>query len=253
VNPPLNLVSLAERPDLVDAMWDMPNGWPKFMLADPIGDLLFSRLAEVFPQYQYVALDDDERVIAKVNSIPFGWTGNLTDLPQRGWDGVQELGFQAHWHGDEPTAVSLLEARIVPSHLGTGLSSRLLAAVRERTRAHGFLDLFGPVRPTGKAAHPDLSMADYLQRRRPDGLSDDPWIRTHERLGGRVVAVCPVSMCVPGTLAQWREWTGLPLDRSGVVTVPGALNPILVAVEHDHAVYLEPNVWIHHDLRGQHG
>ena len=60
-------------------------------------------------------------------------------------------------------------------------------------------------------------------------------------------------MTVPGTLAQWREWTGLPLDISGPVIVPGALNPILVSVEHGHAVYLEPNVWIHHDLRDQHG
>ena len=158
--PLLNLVSLAERPDLVDAMWQMPNSWPRFMLEDPIGDLLFDRLPEVFPEHQYVLLDEDERVVAKVNSIPFAWTGDLTELPERGWDGVQELGFKNHWRGVEPTAVSLLEARIVPSHLGTGLSGRLLAQVLQRTRAHGFLDLFGPVRPTGKAAHPDQSMVD---------------------------------------------------------------------------------------------
>ena len=253
MSAPLQLVSLAERPDLVDAMWGMPNLWPPFMTNDPIGDLLFMRLPDLFPQHQFVALEGegtaDERVIAKVNSIPFPWSGKLADLPERGWDRVQELGFQASWDGRTPTAVSLLEARIVPGHTGTGLSARLLTAARDRTRALGFLDLFGPVRPTAKAARPDLSMTEYLELRRPDGLSEDPWIRTHERLGGRVVTVCPLSMTVAGTLAQWRDWTGLPFDISGEVTVPGALNPVLVSIEHDHAVYVEPNVWMHHDLR----
>jgi hypothetical protein len=64
-----------------------------------------------------------------------------------------------------------------------------------------------------------------------------------------VVAVCPLSMTVAGTLSQWRDWTGLPFDISGEVTVPGALNPVLVSIEHEHDVYIEPNVWMHHDLR----
>ena len=49
-------------------------------------------------------------------------------------------------------------------------------------------------------------------------------------------------------MAQWRLWTGLPLTESGTVVVAGALTPLHVAVEHDHAVYVEPNVWVHHHL-----
>jgi hypothetical protein len=49
-----------------------------------------------------------------------------------------------------------------------------------------------------------------------------------------------------GTLAQWREWTGLPFDRDGQVTMPGALTPVHVSLAHDHAVYVEPNVWVRH-------
>jgi hypothetical protein len=110
--------------------------------------------------------------------------------------------------------------------------------------------LFGPVRPNRKDREPEIGMADYLARLRPDGLPADPWVRTHVRLGARIVKICPVSMTIPGTLAQWREWTGLPMAESGAVAVPGGLIPVHVAVEHNHAVYVEPNVWMHHRLTG---
>lgn len=55
-------------------------------------------------------------------------------------------------------------------------------------------------------------------------------------------------MTIPGTLAEWRAWTGLSFDQSGEVEVPFALNPVQVSVEHDHAVYVEPNVWVRHQL-----
>ena len=49
--------------------------------------------------------------------------------------------------------------------------------------------------------------------------------------------------------AQWREWTGLPFDRSEPVEVPHALVPVHCDVAQDQAVYAEPNVWIHHRTR----
>ena len=35
-------------------------------------------------------------------------------------------------------------------------------------------------------------------------------------------------MVIPGTLEEWREWTGLPFDTTGPVEVPKALVPGLV-------------------------
>lgn len=55
-------------------------------------------------------------------------------------------------------------------------------------------------------------------------------------------------MVVAGTLAEWRQWTGLPLAHSGTAIVPGALSPIHVSLEQDHAVYIEPNLWLCHSL-----
>ncbi|SDP44557.1 hypothetical protein SAMN04515671_4263 [Nakamurella panacisegetis] len=244
----MELLSLAERPDLIGPMWSMPSPWPIFMTMDPIGDELFSRLPDVFAEFQFVALGDQGDVIAKVNSIPFVWDGTDDDLPISGWDGVQVRGFADQRAGRGPNAVSLLEARIVPGHLGSGMSAALLQAACARVAATGIRDLFGPVRPAAKAAEPRMPMVEYVNRIREDGLPTDGWIRTHVRLGARIVKVCPTSMAVPGSLAQWREWTGLPFDNSGPVDVPGAIAPVLVNVDQDCAVYVEPNVWLHHRL-----
>ena len=91
-----------------------------------------------------------------------------------------------------------------------------------------------------------MPIAEYAARTRPDGLPADPWLRVHVREGGQILKVCPVSMTIAGSLAQWRGWTGLPFDTSGPVAVPGALTPVEVSVEHDRAVYIEPNVWVRH-------
>jgi hypothetical protein len=42
--------------------------------------------------------------------------------------------------------------------------------------------------------------------------------------------------------------TGLIFKQSGAVAVDGALSPVHVSLEQDHAVYVEPNIWIHHRL-----
>lgn len=53
-------------------------------------------------------------------------------------------------------------------------------------------------------------------------------------------------MTVSGSLAQWRDRTGLPFDRDGEVEVPGALVPVRCDIAFDRAVHVEPNVWIRH-------
>ena len=115
--------------------------------------------------------------------------------------------------------------------------------------SRGFDSLAAPVRPSRKHFEPEVPMTEYVARVRPDGLPEDPWLRVHARMGARIVKVCPTAMTIPGTLAEWRSWTNLPFDESGPVIVPGALSPVHVSVEHDHAVYVEPNVWMVHSLQ----
>ena len=35
---------------------------------------------------------------------------------------------------------------------------------------------------------------------------------------------------------------------SGQYAIAGALTPVTISLEHDHGVYIEPNVWVHHRL-----
>jgi hypothetical protein len=150
--------------------------------------------------------------------------------------------------GAEPDAVASVEVAIRPDARRRGWGTQLLAALLANARRLGFSALYAPVRPPLKELEPELPLSDYVERIRADGLPADPWLRAHVKLGGRIVALAPYSTVVPGSLAEWREWTGLPFDRSGEVVVPGALVPVLCSVEQGVAVYVEPNVWVSHRL-----
>ncbi|MEO6205769.1 MAG: GNAT family N-acetyltransferase [Mycobacteriales bacterium] len=243
----LTFVTLGQRPDLHEAMWSVPSTWPEFMFHDPVASMFFGCLDEAFPEYQVLGLTPDGSVVARVNSVPFDWDHTDEGLPDRGWDAVLEQAF-VPTRASSGSTVSLLEARVDPAHQGSGLSAKLLQAAAANARRLGAQHLLGPVRPTRKSEEPRLGMADYVHRCTEDGLPFDPWLRTHVRLGGRIVRVCPASMTISATLAQWLTWTGIELTRSGLCELPGALVPIHVSIEQDHAVYVEPNVWVHHRL-----
>lgn len=240
--------SLAERPDLVPAFWAIPGDWPTFMLEDPTALFAYEVAVDAFPQLHFVVLDG-EQPVARLHAVPL--VAQVDALPPRGWDHALQYAERMAAKGVAPdlTTVSLIEARVAPDRRGHGLSGPLLAEARRRFAGLGTRDLVGPVRPTRKALEPRTPAGEYALRVREDGLPADPWLRVHARLGGRVVGVAPMSMVIPGTLSQWREWTGLPFDVDGVVEVEGGLAPVHVDVANDHAVYVEPNVWVHHALR----
>ncbi len=239
---PLTISVLADRPDLVDAVWAMPNPWPEFMRHDPIGGLYYANVETRFAEYALVAHDDGE-VVACAYSVPFLLGGG--PLPDNGWDFVIRTSLLTSLAGDEPDAVSAVEIVVRHDRQGTGLSHRMLEAMRDNAARHGFRELVAPVRPNGRTdVHEPMSA--YAARVREDGLPVDPWLRVHVRAGGRIEKVAPRSMVVPGTLEEWREWTGLPFDRTGPVLVPRALVPVHCDVENGVATYVEPNVWVVH-------
>ena len=55
-------------------------------------------------------------------------------------------------------------------------------------------------------------------------------------------------MTIVGTIAEWSRWTGALFETSGETEVAGALAPVLVSLEQNHAVYVGPNVWVRHPL-----
>ena len=59
-----------------------------------------------------------------------------------------------------------------------------------------------------------------------------------------------MTWAIPDTDNPWtKAWAGLPFDADQDVIVPGALVPVTCGATHDYAIYVEPDVWVRHDLR----
>jgi GNAT superfamily N-acetyltransferase len=252
----LVIATLAERRDLVDRVFgrEIQSAVPEFMRHDPAGRLFCGDGAlGRYLDYALVATDpaEPDRPVARAFCVPFAFrdgTPGRDELPDGGWDAVIRWGHEDHVAGRPPTVVSALEIMVAPRLQGRGVSRRMLTAMRDNVRRLGFRELYGPLRPTGKDNEPETPFAEYTARRRADGQPFDPWVRLHVRAGAEIVKVAPRSMIVAGTIAEWAAWTGARFAASGPAIVPGALSPVHVALDQDHAVYVEPNLWVCHAL-----
>ena len=250
----LAVSTLSERPELRAQVFsaEFAAAWPEFMRHDPTAWLYYADSAlDRYLDFALAAVDRDEpdRAIARGFSVPFALrdgTAGRNALPLGGWDAV--IGWaDADWRaGRRPTVVSALEITVLPPYRGRGISLLMLEAMIANMWTRGFGDLYAPLRPSDKHREPHVPFADYVARTRGDGLPQDSWLRAHVRAGGRIVRIAPYSMVIAGSLAEWSEWTGMNFACSGDIVVPGALSPLHVSREHDHAVYVEPNLWVHH-------
>jgi GNAT superfamily N-acetyltransferase len=249
--PAVAIHRLDQRPDLINRIYEVDSAWPEFMAKDPVANALYWQVAGAFPYLCAVAVDERGAVAAAGRAVAFALEAEgRRELPDGGLDRVTVWAFNDRAEGQAPDTASAVEIAVSRAHRGSGLSHRMLAAMRDAAQAAGLTRLIAPVRPTGKHRYPAMPMTRYIAMRRGDGLPDDPWLRVHIRAGGRILRVAPASMVIAGSLAQWRAWTGLPFDRTGEVIVPDALVPVHCDTSHDHAVYVEPNVWIEHNLIG---
>ena len=239
----MQVVTLEERPDLADAAF--PDVWPEFMYHDAVSEALYEDLIAAWPQATLVALDGG-RPVAKATAFPF--TADLAALPDGGYDAIILSAAADRVAGRTGPLLGAVEVAVQVDRRGEGWSGRMLEAVRQNAGRLGFSDLVVALRPNHKHLHPHLPMQVYVRQTRDDGLPADPWLRTHVRAGGRIARVAPRSMTITGTLAEWREWTGLPFATDGPTVVPQALVPVVCDLVADRAVYVEPNVWIHHPV-----
>ena len=240
------VVPYSQRPDLVERLGEVENVWPEFLHhTDATFNALWSRVRREFPDFQLVLYDEDtDSLVGRGQTIPFRWDGTFEDLPN-GVDGVIRRVFEA---GGEPTTLSALVAVVDPGYQGRGLSSLIIEGMRGLAAEHGLDALVAPVRPTLKARYPLTPMERYLGWRRADGQLFDPWLRGHERLGAEILGVCPGSLVVEGTVAEWEEWTGMAFPDSGSYVVEGALVPVEIDRAQDVGRYVEPNVWMRHTV-----
>jgi hypothetical protein len=139
---------------------------------------------------------------------------------------------------------SLLAISITPAARGRGLPAALIEAVRRVAREQDLDAIVAPVRPTLKERYPLIPIERYMEWRRQDGTHFDPWLRTHERVGGTIVAAAPESMRIEAPVADWEEWTGMRLPDDGTYVVPAMLAPL--EIHGGVGTHVEPNVWVRH-------
>jgi hypothetical protein len=245
-----SLVSLAERPDLHDAVQSFGSAvWPELMLNDPVADRCWRHMAADWPWLQLALLDGHGSVAAVGRSAPLTWDGSLDDLP-RGWDAQFERSVDELERGVAPDTLGAIMIVADPARSGDGLGSLMVAAMQASARANGFRALIACVRPTMLERYPLIPIGEYATWTRSDGLPFDPWIRIHVRLGGRLSRPEPESMTITGTVAEWESWTGMEFPASGRFVVPGACAPVSIDREADLGTYHDPNVWVIQDISG---
>ena len=244
------VVICAEHPELRDAMNQVGSEpWPEFMFHDLVSDGLLNRLYEVFPNFQFGLMENRAgRLVAVANSIPLAWHGASRLLPDDGWDWAIAQGFEDRAQGASPHTLSALQISITRDYHGKGLSSLVVQAMRDIARSSRLERLIAPVRPNLKSQYPLIPIDEYVTWTRYDGKLFDALMRVHSELGATVARPCPRSMRIVGNVSEWEEWTGLHFPGSGQYIVPGALVPVLVDRDADTGVYVEPNVWMVHEL-----
>src|SRR5215216_2861309 len=223
--------------------------WPEFMLHDAIADENWHELFDRFNEYQFALLDTENGQMAAMgNSLPFYWEEPLEELPEGGWDWVLLEAVEVHKQGRKPNIQSAIQINIHPEYRSQRLSTRMVQAMRSIGQSKGFKSLVAPVRPNQKSQYPLISIDDYIQWTNDEGLPFDAWLRVHARLGAKIIKPCHEAMLIRGTRLEWAKWTGLKFPQSGQYYIPGALNPMEMDVEKDEGTYIEPNVWMVHQV-----
>ena len=240
----MRVVRYADRPDLQEIRFETltQRTFPEYMNHNEPGRLYWSRLYGDFPDFQLGLLDGDE-VVAELHSVPTAWDGTERDLPD-GWD---EAFLRAFESGRTPDVLCALAISVRPDRQGEGLACRLLNEMRSAAGGADLRELIAPVRPTLKSRYPLIAIDEYMAWRRSDGQHFDPWIRVHERIGGRIIGPAPKSMTIEAPVSDWESWTGLQIPGDGDHIVPGMLAPLVA--HKGVGVHVEPNIWLVHSPR----
>jgi hypothetical protein len=241
----MDVVTSSDRPDLEDeARAGFRVKWPEFIFHDPTSRLYIDRVEKYFPSFDVLLLDDG-RVVAGGWGVPMQWDGGVDNLPD-GYDGALARSVEGHEAGDAPNTLSLMAVAVVNNETRRGLAGMALSALRTRATDAGLDHVVAPVRPSLKPRYPLTDMDIFAAWTREDGLSIDPWIRTHQRLGATILGAARRSMVITGSVAEWEAWTDMAFPQTGHYVVPDALGLVEIDREGDRGTYVEDNLWMQH-------
>ena len=221
------------------------DGWPAFITADEVVKEHIGTVRRLFADLELVLLDADDVPVAAGWAVPLRWDGEPAHLPD-GYSDSLVRAVEGHETAERPDTLVVMAAQVHPGRRGQGLAGELLTAMRSLADQRGWSRVVAPVRPTLKVRYPLTPIEKFASWTREDGLSLDPWLRTHQRLGARIIATAPNSQTMTGTVDRWEEWAGMRFPDSGVYVIPDGLSVLRIDVGNDSGVYVEPNVWMRH-------
>jgi GNAT superfamily N-acetyltransferase len=249
-NKEFTLITTNDRADYRELIAPVAEAvWPEFMLHDAVADQYWGELFTRFPAYQFALLETDaQQLVGLGNSVPLAWRGEPADLPDEGWDWALAQSVADHQAGRAPRTQCAIQIAIAPAYQGRGISAQMVQAMRSIGAVQGLPLLVAPVRPSFKSRYPLTPIERYVRWKNAEGLPFDPWLRVHARLGAELVKVCHRAMRVTGRVSEWEAWTGMTFPESGAYVVPGALVPVEFDHAADQGTYIEPNVWMVHQI-----
>jgi len=222
---------------------------PTEVLIERAFDTLLEGRTSIIIAHRLTTVRRADEIVAQGHSIPLAWDGTEGGLPD-GFDGLLRDAFALREAGGVPTMLSALAIEVTAGRQGRGTSRRMIEAMVELARSHGFPGALAPLRPTWKERYPLVPIERYAAWTREDGLPFDPWIRAHVRLGGRILRPEPHSLGISGTVPEWEEWTGMAFPESGDYVFPRGLATVAIDRDADVGRYWEPNVWLLHPVEG---
>ncbi|MEU8756850.1 hypothetical protein AB0C88_40870 [Streptomyces chartreusis] len=220
-------------------------GFPEFITADRLAKQYIGRIREWFADLNLMLVDDHGMPVATGWGIPIRWDGRTETLPT-GYTKATIRAVEGRERGVEPDTLVICGAIVTPSLKGRGLAGQTLKALRQLAEDAGWPRVIAPVRPTLKARYPLTSIEAFMRWTREDGMALDPWIRTHQRLGARILAAAPESQTMTGTIAEWERWTGMVFPETADYVIPEGLSLLQLDRSADQGTYVEPNIWMQH-------
>ncbi len=165
-----------------------------------MANALYWQVQSAFPHLCAAATDQNDTVVATGRAVAFALDSpGRGALPDGGLDRIMIWAMNDRLAGVQPDIASAVEIAIGRAHQRTGLSHRMLRALRDAVRAAGLPRLVAPVRPNAKHRHPRLPMPEYIAMLRDDGLPVDPWLRVHVRVAsGQILHIA----CAPLLAAE---------------------------------------------------
>ncbi|HXW78211.1 MAG TPA: hypothetical protein VEJ84_01865 [Acidimicrobiales bacterium] len=225
--------------------------WPEYNLHGDVLNRYWSRLYDVFPEYQFVLYDQEAgEVLAEGHTIPVVWDGT-TDSLGPGIDVSIQGGFELQATKGTPSALCALAAEIPTRNRDRRLAVVILEQMAEVARSAELRWLIAPARPNWKDRYPLTPIERYVTWRTVRGEPFDPWIRVHTRMGGKIEEPIPESLRITGTVAEWESWTGMAFPEPAEYVFPGGLATVSIDLQANTGSYWEPNVWIVHSIAGR--